>query len=587
MSDLVFRRNLLALSPRSPDLAALLDETEPDPRLSFRAARSGALVPVYAKDGREAAFHSLMDPRRDAERLAAAQPPGGFIAALGLGAGYGLAPYLASSATTGILVVEYSAPLLRAVLEEFDLSELFLDPRFSLLLDPEPREIEAALLASYIPPLAGDLRSVPLRGRVDQDPGLFAGAAAAIRKVLDRISDDYSVQAFFGKLWFRNAVRNLFAAERPASPLPPIRRAVVTAAGPSLEAALPAVAKARGEGAFLIATDTSLPALLGSGMRPDAVVSIDCQAISYYHFLKGLPAGVPLVLDLASPNRLARLGGELRFFSSGHPFCAYLSSRFRPFPALDTSGGNVTHAALSLAEALGAESALLAGADFSYPEGKSYARGTYIYDYFDALSGRLSPSESLFSGFIFRNASVFRETDRTPEGKEYSRFVTKPLVAYREHLERFAAASSLAVRPLRGLGVEIRIPEGQARKRRERAVFAAGHASMSAADFLRRYAADLAALPAPAEPAAAYLGALAPAERDLWTTLLPSASALQRALGLAKAAAGAEAGGSGPAVQDAAERAAALAAAGPAALLESVRSWALDEIAEALEAAGR
>ncbi|MBL8965494.1 MAG: DUF115 domain-containing protein, partial [Spirochaetaceae bacterium] len=320
---------------------------------------------------------------------------------------------------------------------------------------------------------------------------------------------------------------------------------------------------------------------------PDAVVSIDCQAISYYHFIKGIPAKVPLVLDLASPNRLARLTDSVRFFSSGHPFCAYLSSRFRRFPALDTSGGNVTHAALSLAEALGAESALLLGADFSYPDGKSYARGTYIYDYFDQRSGRFSPSESLFSGFIFRNTSVFREEDRDAGGKAYARFVTKPLVAYREHLERFAAASNLDVRPLRGRGVEIRIPPKTGRGPRRRELFAAGPATTSAAGFLEDYAKELAALPAPREPASVYLSSLPAEARDLWTTLLPSASALQRAAGHAGRQAGA--GSAGPAGAPAPVSSSTVSARGviegPAELLEETRAWALREIAEALEAA--
>ena len=268
------------------------------------------------------------------------------------------------------MVVEYSAPLLRSLLEAIDLSELFLDPRFNLILDPDPEDLETAILSNYIPPISGDIRTAPLRGRVDLDPELFSSAAETIRSIVGRISDDYSVQAFFGKLWFRNAVRNLFASEGPSPALPPVRRAIVTAAGPSLEDGIDEIVRQKREGAFLIATDTSLPALLGRDIIPQAVISIDCQTISYYHFLKGIPQEVPLILDLASPNRLARLTDRHSFFSSGHPFCAYVSSNFRPFPSLDTSGGNVTHAALSLAEALGADSCLLVGADFSYPEGQ-------------------------------------------------------------------------------------------------------------------------------------------------------------------------------------------------------------------------
>ncbi len=558
MSERVFRRNLLALSKSNRDLGGILLETEPEPALAFRSARSGAPVPVLCRGNREAAFHSLVDPEREADRLVAAQPPGGFIVSFGLGCGYLLRRYLASPSTTGILAVEYSAPLLRALLEEADLSEIFLDERFSLLLDPGPDELKALLFSRYVPPIAGDIRSLPLRGRVDLDPERFGEAADTLRTVLGSISDDYSVQAFFGKLWFRNAARNLFAAERSPPPLPRVRRAVVTAAGPSLELALPAIKDALRDGAFLIATDTSMPALVGAGLRPGAVVSIDCQHISYYHFLGGMPEGVPLVIDLASPSRLTRLSDSVRFFSSGHPFCAYIASRFRPFPALDTSGGNVTHAALSLAEALGAESTILAGADFSYPDGKSYARGTYIYGYYGRLHERLAPLESLFSGFVFRNSEVLRETLIDPEGVERSRYLTKPLIAYKEHLERFASASRMEILPLPGLGVEIGIPRGRIPARAGARIFAAGPARCTAAEFLEGYLADLKALPPPRDPAVPYLASLEDHERDLWTTLLPAASAFQRSLG-------------------------PRSAPDPAELLEDTRAWALSVVEETLD----
>jgi hypothetical protein len=557
MDDVIFRRNLLALSARHQELCDCLVRTEPDPRLAIRSSRSGLPVPVLRLDTREAAFHSLMDPQREAERLVEAGPQGGFIVALGLGAGYAIRAHLTRRSTSSVIALEYSAPLLRALLDSLDLSEIFVDRRFRLLLDPTSEELEEAVLLSYLPAISGDILTAPLRGRTDLSPAEFSLAAETVRSVLGRISDDYSVQAFFGKLWFRNAVRNLLYSERPTSPLPPIRRAVVTAAGPSLEDGIAAAAKAQAEGAFLIATDTTLPALLGRGLRPQAVISIDCQAISYYHFMKGMPHGIPLVLDLASPNRLARLSDSVRFFSSGHPFCAYVSSNYRPFPALDTSGGNVTHAALSLAEALGAESCLLVGADFSYPEGKSYARGTYIYDYFDGRSGRLAPTESLFTGFVRRNTSILRELDRDENGREYARYVTKPLLAYRSHLERFIGASAMDIHPLRGKGVEIRCaPPADRRQRRQRTMFSAGPASQGAAAFLSAYAVRLRGLAVPEEPAAAFIQALDPKDRDLWMTLIPSVSALRRAWG-AKAMA-------------------------PAEALEAGRAWALAELEIAL-----
>ena len=51
-------------------------------------------------------------------------------------------------------------------------------------------------------------------------------------------------------------------------------------------------------GAFF-KTEEPLPE--GTKVEIDLVLSIDCQHISYHHFLRGYPSGAPLVLDLASP----------------------------------------------------------------------------------------------------------------------------------------------------------------------------------------------------------------------------------------------------------------------------------------------
>jgi hypothetical protein len=107
--------------------------------------------------------------------------------------------------------------------------------------------------------------------------------------------------------------------------------------------------------------------------------------------MQGLPSGMPLFVDLASPPTVTRMAARRYYFSSGHPLDRYVAARFRAFPILDTSGGNVTHAAVSLAEYMGAGKIQLYGADFSYPFGKSYARGTYIYPYFDLRQNRLRP----------------------------------------------------------------------------------------------------------------------------------------------------------------------------------------------------
>jgi hypothetical protein len=269
---------------------------------------------------------------------------------------------------------------------------------------------------------------------------------------------------------------------------------------------------------FLMATDTSLPALLQAGITPDAVVSIDCQHISYAHFMLDVPC--PLYLDLASPPRVAACSPRPRFFSGGHPLTRYASQYWRALPEIDTSGGNVTYAALSLAEYMGATTIELYGADFSYPQGRSYARGSYMYPSFERRQTRFASYETLASAFLFRSASL----KRIQRGETW--YYEAPLLAmYRARLEKKAETLRAAVIPVAGMGAPITInrtacPPADA----SRAVIAKHVGSARA--FLTEYRARIAALqPLDAHP---YLQNLDAHTRHILATLLPAAAAIKR-----------------------------------------------------------
>jgi hypothetical protein len=524
----IFERNMLAIaSTHGPIPGDRVRNALPSESLGFEQGRNGMLVPFIARDGRKNYLHSRTDPEREAARLAAEYDRTGFYVFFGMGAGYGLEALLSGRKVSKGIIVEYDARTLRAILERIDVTHVLGNRRLSLLVDPDDEELSDAVMSRYIPSINGDLVTVPLRGLVDAYPLHYHNAADLVRNLTGGISDDYSVQSFFGKRWFSNIVRNLRSAADPTPPVGPVREAIITAAGPSLEAQLDEIEETRKD-KFLIATDTSIRALLLRGIQPDAGISIDCQHISYYHFMQGLPPGMPLFVDLASPPTVTRMAAKRYFFSSGHPLDRYVAARFRAFPILDTSGGNVTHAAVSLAEYMGAGKIHLYGADFSYPFGKSYARGTYIYPYFDLRQSRLRPFESLFSGFLYRNQSLDRECDA--DGT--FRYVTKPLVAYRQRLEVLGGHSRSEIIRHRGAGVmtDIRF-QGSAKDRFRGRVFAAGRPFQRPDEFLAYYLAELEGLPCPQEPAATYLDDLTGRERDVWTTMLPSAAAIRREAG--------------------------------------------------------
>ncbi|MCL2374186.1 MAG: DUF115 domain-containing protein [Treponema sp.] len=520
-----FDRNLLALSQRDPELCSRLTGAQTTlNRYRFLESRSGEVIPAWvAPQGSAHPLHSTIDPRKEARRLIDSMESEGFLALLGLGGGYYAEAALERADVGMALVIEYDIDGLAELLCNRDYAALFGDPRFRLVVDVCGKDLENCILALYQPVLYGGIRVIPLRSRTTGQAERFALAGDAISAAIDKVSADYSVQAHFGRRWFSNIIRNIEAAGKFQNALPPIRRAAVCAAGPSLSLHLPQLRRRRGE-FFLIAADTSLPCLLSAEIKPDAVISIDCQHISYHHFMDGLPDDVFLFMDLASPPLLASLSARNQFFCGGHPLARYVSRIYRPLPELDTSGGNVAYAAVSLAAQLGAAEIELYGADFSYPAGICYARGTYIYSVFASRQTRFAPLEAQNSAFLFR--APLEKKRRPDDGAWY--YETKALQFYRQRLEEKSGIMEAGIIPAASLGAPVTLaPRGNAR-RRELKIFSSGKPAMGSAEFLRFYRDEIAALGEPGRNAAQYFASLKGEALAVFATILPAAAAIKQ-----------------------------------------------------------
>ncbi|MDR2785306.1 MAG: DUF115 domain-containing protein [Treponema sp.] len=544
MDKTLFERNLLALSQRDSALCSRLSAARTTlGHYRFLYSRNGEPVPALVDAaGAAHALHSLVDPRREGERLVEASvSAGGCLVFFGLGGGYYPEAALKRGDVYKVLVVDFNINGIAELLASREYIRIFNDPRFTLLVDCAGEILERHILETWKPALHGGIRVIPLRQRVEQEGELFGQAGDAIKKAIDRLSLDYSVQAHFGKRWFSNIIRNVFTAEKSVPPLPPVKKALICAAGPSLDVQLPRLREYDTKGkrdCFIISVDTALPVLLKNDLKPDAVVSIDCQHISYYHFMgvsrRGepgfpaeghcLPPDIPLFLDLAGTPLLASLAENVRFFSGGHPLTRYISLYWRPFPELDTSGANVTYAAISLAEYLGAGEIELYGADFSYPLGMSYARGSYLNPHFAFRQNRLLSLEAQFSAFLYRSALL----QKTDAGCSWY-YETPVLRGYRKALEAKAAAVSASIRSAPGLGAPISLYAGTRRidTARPLRLFSAGKAADSAAAFLKQYRDDIKALPALSGKTAGCLAELPEKASLILTTLLPLAAAIK------------------------------------------------------------
>ena len=523
----LFEKNLLALSSRHPQLAKSAAAVTPSNFSSVCTSRTGLPVPFIEKGGRQYPLHSTFDPLKEAKRLYQQNPKEHFLIFFGLGGGYHIAPYLENKNVSYAIIIEREISHFAFLLSVIDFHNLFLDPRVFLLVDVNENEIKEVIISKYVPPITGDISTVSLRSQLVHDEPYFLRITQGIKEALNEVSDDYTVQTHFGKTWFKNTIVNLATAEISYPSLGPVRKAIITGAGPSLEMQIPTLLKKKKE-STLIATDTSLPALLEQNILPDIVISIDCQHISYHHFISGLPKDIPLILDLASPPVLTRLTKNPVFFSSGHPFSRYVSTHWRPFPTIDTSGGNVSHAAISLADFLGAKEIYLFGLDFSFPQGKSYARGTYLYKMFGSISNRTSPEESLFFQFLLRNENITLE-----KKDDYILYTTKPMISYKERLEKAASSLSSNLVPQHGMGVPLNIDTNRlvGRPQNKKTLFAAGKANMTAKSFLESYKQKIRSLSTPYHPFAKYFQGLDDTEKEVWFTMFPATAKIRKETG--------------------------------------------------------
>jgi len=534
----IFEKNLQLLSAKDPELCSRLSAAgTTQGRYKVLESRTGKAVPaIVDSKGQDHALHSTVDPEKEAQRLAAVLNEGwaepGFVVFLGLGAAYAAAAALSANTASHVLVIDFEINDITGLLGSCEYAVLG-DPRFTLLVDPDAALIQKTILELYNPCLCGGIRVLPLRARVEQDKEKFALAGEAVQRAIEKVSADYSVQAHFGIRWFSNIIRNIGIVRSLNSGLNSgesaihnaviravaIRDTAICAAGPSLNAQIPLLRERR-ESLCVIAADTALPALLAGGVKPDAVVSIDCQHISYWHFIGTDCADIPLFLDIASPPLLSGFSGFPLFFSGGHPLAAYISQKWKPLPPLDTSGGNVTYACLSLAERLGAKRITVYGADFSYPLGRPYARGTYFYPLFERQQDRLSPLESRVSSFLYRSPFL------PPENEGSKVYETASLRFYRKSFEEKASAMEAEVTVASGLGIPVEI-----KKKTDKPVnsggqaidFRSGKPLMDSREFLDQYKKDIKALPI----LASNMNLNSGEERQVFTTMLPLLAAIK------------------------------------------------------------
>jgi hypothetical protein len=187
----------------------------------------------------------------------------------------------------------------------------------------------------------------------------------------------------------------------------------------------------------------------------------------------------------------------------------------------------VTYAALSLAEQLGAGEIELYGADYSFPQGVTYAKGAYVYSLFNKRQNRLSPLEACASSFLYRT-DLEKETCLKEGNTAQWYYRTKILNFYREKLREKAGSMGANLIQVKGLGAPLNIKNGKkAEFAKSQNSFSYGKARTSNREFLTSYKKRISGFEKLENNAALFLSSLEEEDRRVFTTILPLAAALK------------------------------------------------------------
>jgi hypothetical protein len=390
----ILRENLAAIRARHPELAAALEApAEPPEGFAARTGRGGR--PTAAVDG--LLLHSAYDPIREARSLLAGEFPSPPAACVFLGYGLGYLPreFVSLWPDADCIVVEPDLSLFEAGLALAPLGPLGESGRVSWVLGAGIEGSVSALqdlLETLGPRAAKALRLGGLAGRYE---GFFREAERAIERYNGKSSINRNTLKRFGRLWVRNLARNfreigahpgIAGAEGLLGGFP----ALVVAAGPSLDAALPSL-PALAERMAVVCVDTALGQVRRAGVDPDFVVVVDPQYWNTRHLDRLATARGYLVTESAAHPSVFRLpcAGKL-LAASLFPLGARLEGE--GLGKLG-AGGSVATSAWDLVRFLGASPVAILGMDLGFPGNATHARGSFFEERAILRGERRSPAE--------------------------------------------------------------------------------------------------------------------------------------------------------------------------------------------------
>jgi len=394
MASLYYSQNMAVLKRIFPLLAEEIEKANPDEALlKTESAASGDPTLVY----NGLYVHSKMDPRREAERLVAADEEDTPALVLGFGLGYAFSALAVKFPKRPIIIVEKYPEIIKKAFELRDFSAPLAREQLVFVLDAESLTAALSLFESTpgVPPLV--IRNRALCG-LDKD--WYARAEDKIAEWNKRTNVNQATKRRFGKRWVKNLSLNLQAVRD----FPGISRlegilkqkdipVFLAAAGPSLDETGPYLSEIH-KRCLVVAVDTSLRFLRDREIEPDFALSVDPQYWNSRHLDRVSFHKTRMVAESAVYPTILRLPfGDIFLCGSFFPLGRFVEDRVDPKGDLGT-GGSVATSAWDFIRLLGAKNVWISGLDLSFPDLKTHFHGALFEEKFHASSCRFSPGET-------------------------------------------------------------------------------------------------------------------------------------------------------------------------------------------------
>lgn len=344
-------------------------------RVQYLISKNGLTIPQLEIENRIFRLHSLYDPIGEGAKMGIGDEKANLIFALGVGFGYHLKPYQEAKVIA---------------LQDTQTTRLLATDENPNQGDGMPYDLTKESHLSQVKKIIQQER--------EKNPNLrfqwmiLAGYQKAFKEYCEKVyqiimewlkeeAKEEAVIRHFLASWQHHFRRNQkkWREDPQKYSFKPLdftaQKLLIVAAGPSLDFHFDSIRALQKEQWQILSTDTAFLSLLTQEIFPDYLITIDTQHHSLMHYIPALEQikekPIKLIKDIFAHPTIDALFDEIYpLFPPQKELIAFSKKHQLPLAFYET-GGNVTHAAISVALSAGAKQIRLFAADFAnFYEGK-------------------------------------------------------------------------------------------------------------------------------------------------------------------------------------------------------------------------